>query len=284
MFGKILKISSNDLYGNVDDRKVTVFAAFNHLKYMNKYVIFSFTDEYNKKKLYFGSLHLKDASIVVFSIKDNTSLAYVKHFIDQYIGSNVDKQEFEMIDISSFEKIELVAYNDMDFDNLELLDKLSIKRDEPTNYEDNAKKKPIFLYFLLIFLIVISGGLTYLYFNPDAFEVKLKKLNCNMEGYNKKVELAFKSEIEVKFDKEDKLKDMNKVDIYLFDNGEDYFGFKDNQRENELSVSDGGYKYDDENYELRIISKSNIIINEYNELKEYLKSEGYSCIEEEYNE
>ena len=176
MFGKVLKISSNDLYGNVDDRKVSVFAAFTHTKYMNKYVVFSFTEEYSKKKLYFGSLHLKDNSIVSFSIKDETSLECVKKFLEQYMSGSLDTQEFEMIDISAFEKIELVAYNDMDFENLELLDQISIKKAETVNVEENKKKKTVFLYFLLILLIAISGGLTYLYFNPDAFEVKLKML------------------------------------------------------------------------------------------------------------
>ena len=44
MYGKVLKIANNDLYGNVDDRKVSVFAVFTHIKYMNKYIIFSFYD------------------------------------------------------------------------------------------------------------------------------------------------------------------------------------------------------------------------------------------------
>ena len=50
MNGKILKISSNDLYGNVDERQVVVFACFNHIKYMNKYILFTFLGEYDKKK------------------------------------------------------------------------------------------------------------------------------------------------------------------------------------------------------------------------------------------
>ena len=43
MKGKILKISSNDLYGNTDDRLVAVYACFTQKKYMNKYII-SFID------------------------------------------------------------------------------------------------------------------------------------------------------------------------------------------------------------------------------------------------
>ena len=52
MHGKILKIASNDLYGNATDKKVVVFVCFNHLKYMNKYIIFSYLGEYNEKRLY----------------------------------------------------------------------------------------------------------------------------------------------------------------------------------------------------------------------------------------
>ena len=52
MNGKILKIVNNDLYGNVDDREIVVFASFVHKKYMNRYVIFTYKDDYEKKKLW----------------------------------------------------------------------------------------------------------------------------------------------------------------------------------------------------------------------------------------
>ena len=77
MAGKILKIVSNDLYGNVDERKIVVFACFLHTKYMNNYVVFSFLGEYDKKKICYGSVHIKDNSLVIFSVKNN-----VKKYID----------------------------------------------------------------------------------------------------------------------------------------------------------------------------------------------------------
>lgn len=283
MNGKILKISNNDLYGNVDDRKVAVFAMFNHLKYMNKYVIFSFIDEYNKKKLYFGSLHLKDNSIVVFSIKDNGMINTVNTFINQYINNNVDSNEYEIIDISNMEKIELVSYNDMNFDNLLLLDSISIKR-ENISVEEIKRSKPIVLYLLIFIIIGMIGYLVFLYFNPNAFKDNLKQLDCNMNSFNKLVELNYESNIVVKFNNDDKFKSMQKIDIYKFDNEEDYLLFKDNNKQDILSTSNGGYKYDDDNYELRIISNDNLIIDAYNDVYDYLKNEGYSCIEGIYNE
>ena len=283
MNGKILKISNNDLYGNVDDRKVSVYAMFNHLKYMNKYVIFSFIDEYNKKKLYFGSLHLKDNSIVVFSLKDNGMIEAVNKFIYDYINGRVDSSEYEIINISNIEKIELVSYNDMDFDNLLLLDSISIKR-ENVNVTEIKRSKPIILYLLILIIIGIIGYLVYIYFNPDAFKDKFKKLDCSMNSYNKEVELNYESNITVNFNKDNKFKSMQKIDIYKFSNEEEYLLFKENNKQDLLSTSNGGYKYDDDNYELRIISNDSLIIDAYDEVLDYLKDEGYSCIEGIYNE
>ncbi len=284
MNGKVLKVSSNDLYGNVDDRKVSVFAAFNHLKYMNRYVIFSFLDEYNKKKLYFGSVHLKDNSLVVFSIKDNNSINFVNKFITDYMSNKVDSNEFQIIDISNAEKIELVAFNTIDFEYLEQLDQMSIKREITNITNDTKSGNKGFLYVLLILLIGIAGGLTYLYFNPDTLTVELKKLECNMEGFNKSVDLNYSSSLEAKFDKEDKLNGINKVDIYKFENEEEYIQFKENNKERLLGIKDGGYTYDDDNLTLKVIYSDDLIIDSYDEVYEYVENEGYSCIEGTYNE
>ena len=284
MNGKVLKVSSNDLYGNVDDRKVSVFAAFNHLKYMNRYVIFSFLDEYNKKKLYFGSVHLKDNSLVVFSIKDNNSINFVNKFITDYMSNKVDSNEFQIIDISNAEKIELVAFNTIDFEYLEQLDQMSIKREITNITNDTKSGNKGFLYVLLILLIGIAGGLTYLYFNPDTLTVELKKLECNMEGFNKSIELNYSSSLEAKFDKEDKLNSINKVDIYKFENEEEYIQFKENNKERLLGIKDGGYTYDDDNLTLKVIYSDDLIIDSYDEVYEYVENEGYSCIEGTYNE
>ena len=47
MAGKVLKVVSNDLYGNVDDRILSIYACFKHIKYMNNYVVFTFNKVYN---------------------------------------------------------------------------------------------------------------------------------------------------------------------------------------------------------------------------------------------
>ena len=49
------------------------------LLYSNLYILFTFLGEYDKKKLYYGSVHMKDNSVVVFSVKENV-FGYIDKF------------------------------------------------------------------------------------------------------------------------------------------------------------------------------------------------------------
>jgi len=283
MIGKIVKISSNDLYGNVDDRKVVIFATFTHVKYMNKYVIFSFKDEYDKKKLYYGSVHFKENSLVIFSVKEDI-IIYIDNFLNQYLTGNIDRNEYEILNISNINKAELVSYNQKDFDKLIELENLSIVKEKKVEEHIHKNKKPIFLYIILVVLILFLIGLTYLYLNPEAFSVELKQLSCTKEEYNQKLEMNYTSTKEIKFNEQDNIKNIEVVDVYTFSDRDYYFEFKENNKQNEYFNLDGGYKYDDSNLELRLIYEERTIMNNYNEIFNYLKKEGYSCIEGKYYE
>lgn len=283
MNGKILKISSNDLYGNVDDRQVVVFATFMHVKYMNRYIIFTFKDEYDKKKLYFGSVHVKENSLVVFTVR-NEVIEYISEFVNQYLNSSVDKKEYEIIDISKIEKVELVSYNDMECDNLLKLDELSIVKEIKDNENIETEKKPVFLYMLLVFLILLLVGVTYLYLNPEAFMVEYKVLNCNISKFNNELDMSYDKDITVRFDDNDKVTNIEVIDSYIFSTNEIYQDFKINNKQNEYFNIDGVYKYDDDNLELKVIYNDKSIIDSYDEMLGYLEKEGYDCIEGKYYE
>ena len=283
MYGKILKVSKNDLSGNVDDRQVAVYAAFKHNKYMNRYVVFSFIGEYDKKKLYVGSVHLKEKSLVSFSVR-NDELVYINKFVTDYMNNAVDPNEYEILDISNMEKIELVSYSEEDFTGLEILDKIAIKRETPIVKEEVKASKPVFLYFLLVILILLLVGITYLYLNPSLLETNLKELSCTMEGYDKKAELNYQSKAVAKFDRNKKLVSLSKEEVYTFNDIDEYQDFKDNSKENSYFSNKGNYKYDDDNLTLTLTYNDHLIISEYEEVYNYLKNKGFSCVEGIYHE
>ena len=282
MNGKVLKISNNDLNGNNDDRKIAVFAAFIHKKYMNKYAIFAFENELDKKKLAFGSIHLKNDSLVTFDVRPNEK-DFINTFVSQYLDNKIDESEYEIIDISNISKIELVSYGQEDFDKLADLDKLSIKR-VVNNEEVDNKKGYGMLYFIIMVLILLLGGITYLYFNPDLFDVELKQLNCSKEGFNEIVELNYTSEAELKFNRKDEIDTFNKIDTYTFNNEEDYLNFKGNNEESKYFNINGAYKYNDNKLELKLIYTDKLVIYKYDEVLKYLENNGYTCVEGTYNE
>lgn len=283
MNGKILKIVNNDLYGNVDEREVVVFASFLQKKYMNRYIIFTFKGEYDKNKLYYGSIHLKNNSLVVFNIRQQ-EVNFVNEFITMYLNGKLN-EEYEIIDINSISKIELVSYNVMDFDKLSLLDELSISKKNKNNMvESDNEKKPIFLYILLFVLILITLGITYLYFNPDSFKVEYKKLNCTLTEQIDELNLPYVINREVLFDNKDKVKSVNVTEVYTFLESEAYYDFKENNRQYEYFSNNGSYKYDDNSLSLIIMYSDKSIVLDYNEMLGYLKNEGYNCIEGMYDE
>lgn len=282
MSGKVLKISSNDLYGNVDDRRLSVFAAFTHLKYMNKYVIFAFTDEYNKKELCYGSLHLKDDSIVIFNT-DEANQKYIEPFIEEYITGNIDAKEYEIIDISKIEKAELVSYNKKTYDKLNELDNISIEK-VATITDEEPKNNKSFLWVLLIIMIILLIGITYIYFNPSVLDVELQELTCAVDDYNEEIEMPYIKEKNIKFDKNNHFRYVNIIETYKFKDDETYFEFKNGEQENIFFKIDGEYKYEDDNLELKVFYKEESIIDNYDEMKKYLEKEGYICQEGTYYE
>jgi len=279
MAGKILKVSANDVYGKVDERIAVVFACFEHTKYMNNYVIFSFLGEYDKNKLCYGSIHMKRNSVVIFSVKDNVK-QYIDEFINEYENNKIDN--FKILDISDKEKVEIVSYNEMDYNKLELLDEISIFREVVQEEVVVKEKQPVFLYSMLVILCLFACGLTLLYFKPELFSIKYKQLLCTNNLYDSEMELNYDIEKDVKFDKNDKVDSINVVRYYTFLDSNSYYEFKDNDKYLNYFNNGEGYKFVDESLQFRVIYKESSVIDDYDEMKTYLNREGFSCKEVEY--
>lgn len=281
MKGKILKISSNDLYGNTDDRLVAVYACFTQKKYMNKYIIFSIYGENDKNKLYYGSIHLKTNSLVVFSVRDE-EINYIKPFIDEYMNDSINETEYELIDLDKIEKIELISYNSLDFDKLAYLEEKYIPKVQNNDKENGKKNKgmgTIFLYILLFILIILLMGISYLHFFPEDFQIELKTLRCTNTLHNSRLEMDYQIDKNIDFDKDDKFKHINVIERYNFMNQEQYLEFKNNIDKDDYFKIDGSYKYNDDDNQFVVMYKENSIMEDYNEILEYLKGEGYECVE-----
>ena len=281
MMGKVLKISSNDLYGNADERKVAVFACFNHKRYMNKYVIFSIIGEFDKNKLYYGSIHLKTNSLVVFSVKDE-EFNYIKPFIDEYMNDIKYSQEYELISLDNIEKIELISYNFIECDKLAYLYDKTIPKTLSKDIDKDKKNKgskTLFLYVLLFVLIILLMGISYLYFFPEDFQVELKTLKCKNTLHNSRLEMDYEIEKSINFDKDDKFNNISVIERYKFIDTDQYLQFKDNVDKDEYFKIDGSYKYDDDNNQFIVMYKENSIMEDYMEIFNYLSGEGYQCVE-----
>ncbi|MBQ2872828.1 MAG: hypothetical protein IJE89_02390 [Bacilli bacterium] len=277
MTGKILKVASNDLYGNVDDRIASVYACFEHTKYMNNYVVF--TMDSNPNKLCYGSIHLKNKSIVVFSVKENIK-QYIDIFLNEYITEKMT--EFKTIDISKMEKIELVSYNEMDYDNIQLLDNKAIPKVVVNEEVISKKKKPIFLYFLLLILILLAIGLTLLYFKPELFTVKYKGIDCKNNLFDSNLGIHYEMNKNIKFNNNDKVDNISVTRNYIFLDSDSYYEFKNNENYSEYFTNGEGYKYIDNELKFKVFYEEKSVIDDYEEMLTYLNREGYECVVYEY--
>lgn len=277
MTGKVLKISSNDLYGNVDDRMVRVYAVFEHTKYMNNYVIFSID---GSNKLCFGSIHMKETSLVIFSVKSNVN-KYILEFVSEYISNNI--VNFKVLDINKIKKVDLVSYSEIDYDNLQLLDDMAIPK-VIVKEEEAKTKTPVMGYLLIFMLVLVAIGITVLYLRPDLFTVKYKGLVCNANMYDNNMGLYYDVHKDIIFNENDIVDNISVTRTYTFLDSNSYYEFKDSNKIEKYFTNGEGYKYIDLELKLRIFYDESSVIDDYEEMLTYLDREGFSCIEKEYEE
>lgn len=282
MTGKKLKISNNDLYGNQDERQVAAFVCFNHLKYMNNYVIFSFVGEYDKNILYYGSIHLKTNSLVIFAVKENEKV-YIDTFREQFLTNTIDPKEYQIIDISQIEKVELVSFTEVPYDKISILDNLTISKPMTKKQEETKESKPFFLYFLLIVLIAFLSFITYLKFNPNIIP-EPKVLTCTNNFYNQELKMNYEEIRKVLFNPNGTINKIDVTNTYTFTDEETYLDFKNNDKETEYFKNINNFEYLDDTLSINIYYEESTIIETYDDMYNYLKKEGYECLEGTNNE
>ena len=141
----------------------------------NEYIIYCYVGEYANNVLYCGSVHFKDNSLVVFSIKKENE-KIVLDFINRLL-SNSYSSMYQILDIRNMLKLEIVSSNSLEMDHtvIEKLDVLSIPNKKEEELVKEREKKPIFLYVLLVLLIILFLGALYFYFNmPICLSTSVK--------------------------------------------------------------------------------------------------------------
>ena len=276
MSGKVLKIASNDLYGNVDDRCVSVYACFEHSKYMNNYVVFSIEGNNN---LCYGSVHIKNDSLVIFSVKKETE-KYILEFLEEYMTNKLEN--FKILSINKMTKVEIVSYNEMKYDDVQLLCDKAIPKKIITEEKNVSNKKNTGLYLVLFILILFAIGITVLYLKPEWFTVKLKALDCTSRIYDNNMELYYDVSKDIRFDTDNKVSSIDVVRTYTFLDSNFYYQFKNSDNHYKYFNNGESYKYMDEELTLRVMYQEDMIIDDYDEMLTYMKKEGYSCIERQY--
>lgn len=276
MTGKVLKVSSNDLYGNADDRVVRVYVCFEHLKYMNNYAVFSIEGD---SKLYYGSIHFKKNSLVIFSVRKEIE-KYILEFLDEYMNDDINN--FRILNMDSVDKVELVSYSMMEYDKLDLLDEKAITK--AVVQEDVREKGSFWSYLVIFILILFALGISLLYFKPELFTIKYKGLMCENNFYDDNLKLNYALEKDIRFNEKDKVSSVLVVKTYIFLDSKTYYEFRDNDMVNEYFNNGEKYKYIDNELKLRVFYDEESVIDDYDEMLSYMKREGFSCIEREYEE
>jgi len=277
MKGKVLRVFNNDLYGRVDDRPVVVFASFIHKKYMNRYAIFAFQNEYHQNKLYYGSIHIKENSLVVFKVRPEIKMIF-DDFLQQYTNNNL--VDYELIDISNLTKLEIVGYNDMSYDKILLLDELSIPKPEIKN-DDNQKSDSTFKIILPMILLIVGAIAAYIFLNPSLLAKKL--LVCSKDDYHNEMRLNYQEKLAIVFNGKNRVIQYHVEEIYQFRTTLKYQNFKDESHHFiYFSGDDKKYEYHDDKLELVVSYERTSDINDISKLRHKLEQNGFSCYEDKY--
>ena len=126
-------------------------------------------------------------------------------------------------------------------------------------------------------MILLGVFITIVYLYPDKFFTGNEELLCTNKIYDKKLEMYYDIDRNIKFDNKSKLESIDVLVVYTFLDNVMYDEFKNSDRHLEYFNNVDTYKYVDENLQLRLVYKEDSVIDDYEEMLSYLNKEGYSC-------
>ena len=154
MIGKKIRINDYKFTYGKEVMYVNVYGAFKSVKSGNKYVIYSYIDDVNKKnKLYYGSVFVRNNELVVMLSKD-TKEDSVKEFTTDIL-SDKNEDNYEIISLKDIDSIQIIddAPVSFDVDINKLYDK-TMPKVKVIKKEDKPKKRVSIGYIFLILFII----------------------------------------------------------------------------------------------------------------------------------
>ena len=251
MIGKKIRINDYKFTYGKEVMYVNVYGAFKSGKSGNKYVIYSYIDDVNKKnKLYYGSVFVRNNELVVMLSKD-TKEDSVKEFTTDIL-SDKNEDNYEIISLK-------------DIDSIQIID------DAPVSFDVDI--------FLILFIIVVA---LFFFINPEVLKGKNKEYTCTKSYTHEKLPANINEKVELVFTSKNVISTINITSDYVFNDTDYYKEFRDNSYFYQYIEKGDTYKFDDDNYTYRLFSKIDTS-NDYfmpsklEELLTYYKDKGYSC-------
>ena len=179
MIGKVIKVDDYKFIYGQDTIYINVYGAFKYKKNGNKYIIYSYDD----KKLYYGSLFVKNNSIVIMTSKDDV-VDVVKTFIDSIMNGKSD-ENFEIISLDNIVSSEIIDQHEVDM-NIDINKLKDITIPKPKSLEkENVKrvKKKISPTWVVIILVIIIVAV-FLFVIPEIITGKNSSYLCTKSYFH----------------------------------------------------------------------------------------------------
>lgn len=285
MIGKVIKVDDYKFIYGQDTIYINIYGAFKYKKNGNKYIIYSYDD----KKLYYGSLFVKNNSIVIMTSKED-AVDIIKTFIDNIMNGKSD-ENFEIISLDNIVSSEIIDQNEIDMNiniNINKLKDITIPKLKSLE-KDNVKrvKKKISPIWTVIILVIIIVAV-FLFVNPEIIMGKNSSYLCTKSYFHDKLPATVVDNVSLVFNGQDKIVDINITSDYIFTDTAYYKEFEEKSYFYQYIKEGDTYKFVDEDYTYKLFSKIDTEIDYFmprdmDELISYYKNNKYTCklVEEE---
>ena len=293
MYGKTLGVVEYNLTFGTNKRMVNVFGCFKYKKNNNLYIVYADVDT-KYEFIHYGCSHIRQSVVLSMSPREDDA-EIIKEYIYKVIN-NEDLSLFERIDLTEATGIEIISSSNLEvkLDVIRKLEELMIpsKKEELEEVKPEVKveeKKPkkksnkIWILVILIALIGVGGG--YFYLINSLSSTVSKKIVCNKEFSDTKLNAIINETNTYVFYNSDRLDNVETVMVYKFNDESVYqdFFYRGSYYKY-IPTKDAVHSFDDtlRTFEVKSVKKVDSAYDKptnYEEVISYYSNDGYVCQE-----